>query len=83
MNQTWENGKKSSFAPNFGPFDPNSGCQFFFFKNMAPSVTRNHGQLSSCTISGKTDCSWKNLVRGGQMNRWTEAQEWFHRSLSI
>ena len=25
MNQTWENGKKPSFGPNFGPFDPNLG----------------------------------------------------------
>ena len=29
MNQTWENGKKPSFEPNFGP---NSGCQIFFSK---------------------------------------------------
>ena len=27
----------------------------FFFKNLAPSVTRCHVQLSSCTISGKTN----------------------------
>ena len=26
---------------------------FFSFKNMAPSVTRYYGQLSSCTISEK------------------------------
>ena len=30
-NQTWENGKKPSFWPDFGPFDPNFGCQIFFF----------------------------------------------------
>ena len=28
MNQMWENGKKLSFVPNF---DPNWGCQIFFF----------------------------------------------------
>ena len=28
-----------------------------FFKNPAPSVTRCHGQLSSCTISEKTNDS--------------------------
>ena len=47
--------KKPSFGPNFGPFGPNSGCQMFFFENMAPSVTRYHGHLSSCAISQKTN----------------------------
>ena len=49
--------KKPSFRPNFGPFGPNSGRQFFFFffLNMAPSVSRYHGQLSSCTIPEKTN----------------------------
>ena len=23
MTQTWENGKKPNFGPDFGPFDPN------------------------------------------------------------
>ena len=30
INQTWESGKKTSFEPDFGPFEPNSGRQFFF-----------------------------------------------------
>ena len=30
MNQTWENGKKSSFEPNFGPFGPNLDPKIFF-----------------------------------------------------
>ena len=45
--------KKTSFGPDFDPLGPKSGRQFFFFffKNLAPSVTRYHGQLSSsCTI---------------------------------
>ena len=51
MNQTSENGKKPSFEPDF---DQNPGCHFFFFfKNLASSVTRYHGQLSACTISEK------------------------------
>ena len=25
MNQTWDNGKKSTFGSDFGPFGPNSG----------------------------------------------------------
>ena len=29
MNQTWENDKKPSFGPDFGPFDPNLGPIFF------------------------------------------------------
>ena len=50
------NGKKPSFEPNFGLFAPNSGRQlFFFFKNLTSSVTRYNGQLSSCTISEKTN----------------------------
>ena len=31
MNQTWENGKKPCFGPDFGSFAPNSGHQSFFF----------------------------------------------------
>ena len=30
MNQTWENGKKPNFGPDFGPFGPNLGPQTFF-----------------------------------------------------
>ena len=45
--------KKPSFGPDFGPFGPNSGRQFFFLKNLALPVTRYHGQLPSCTISEK------------------------------
>ena len=42
-----------------------------FFKNLASSVTRYHGQLSSCTISKKTkDPIWENLVT----DRWTDRQ---------
>ena len=29
MNQTWENGKKPSFQPNYGPFGPNLDAQNF------------------------------------------------------
>ena len=31
------------------------GHQYFFFKYLALSVTRYHGQVSSCTISEKTN----------------------------
>ena len=33
MDQTWENGKKTSFEPNCGPLGPNSGRQFFLKKS--------------------------------------------------
>ena len=45
MNQTQENGKKSHFEPDLGPLGSNSDCNFFFFKNLALSVTKYHGQL--------------------------------------
>ena len=31
--QTWENGKKPSFGPNYVPFGPNLGTNFFFQKS--------------------------------------------------
>ena len=43
---------------------------FFFFKNLAPWVTRYHGQLSLCTISEKTnDPIFRKLS-----DRWREGQ---------
>ena len=73
MNQTEENGKKPSFRSNFGPFGPNSGRQIFF-KNLALSVTRYHGQLSSCTISEKTnDPILRKLEK--MRNRGTDGRE--------
>ena len=48
MIQTQENSEKPPFGPKFGP-------QIFFYKNLALSVTRYHGLLLSCTISGKTN----------------------------
>ena len=62
--------KKPSFGPDFGPFGPNAGCYFFFFKNLAPSVTRCHGQLSTCTVSEKTNDSILRKLSDG----WTERQ---------
>ena len=50
MIQTQENGEKPHFGPDLGLLGPKSGREFFFLKNLASSVTRYHGQLSSCTI---------------------------------
>ena len=53
-NQTGEYSKKPSFGQPI----------FFFFKNLARSVIRYHGQLSSCTISEKPiDSILKKLDR--------------------
>ena len=79
-NQTRGNGKKPSFRPDFGPFGPNVGGQFFFFffKNLASIVTRYHGRLSSCTISEKTnDLILRRLSNGrtdGRTDRRTDGR---------
>ena len=73
MIQTKENGKKPHFRPNSGSLGPNSACQIFFFKNLALSVTRYYGQLSSCTISEKTNDSIVRQVYG-QTDGWMDGQ---------
>ena len=47
--------KKTHFGLNLGPLVPDLGHKIFIFRNLAPSVTRCHGQLSSCTISKKSN----------------------------
>ena len=32
MKQTWENGKKPSFGPDFGAFGPNLDPKYFFLR---------------------------------------------------
>ena len=65
-----ENGEKPHFGPDLGLLAPNSCRQIFFFKNLALSVTRYHGQLSLCTISEKTnDPVLKKLGNG-----WTDGR---------
>ena len=85
MIQTQENGEKPYFGPDLGPLGTNPGCQFFF-KNLASSVTRYHGQLSSCKISEKTNDPILRKFTGGQMDGRTDRQadgrERFHRTLS-
>ena len=48
--RTSENGKKSSFRPNFGLLALNLDCQFDFSQNLAASVTRYYGHLSPSSI---------------------------------
>ena len=46
----------------------------FFFKNLAPSVTRSHAQLSSRTISGKTDDPILGKLSDGRTDGRTDGQ---------
>ena len=50
MNQTLGNDKKPILGTDLGPFDPDSGRDFFFFKILAQSAARYHDQLSSSII---------------------------------
>ena len=65
MNQTRENAKKPSFGHNFGP---NSGRQSppHPKNDPAPSVNKSYGQLSSCTISEKTNDPILRKLSDGQ-----------------
>ena len=47
----------------------------FFFKNLAPSVTRCHGLLSSCTISEKTNDPILRKLSDGQTDRQTDKSD--------
>ena len=84
MIRTEGNGEKPHFlGPNLGPLGPDLGCQVFFLKILASSVTRYHGQLSSYTTSRKKMIqSWKNLVMDGQTDGQTDRREWFCKMLS-
>ena len=70
--------KKKIFGTDFGPFDPNSNSQFFF-KHPAPSVTRCHGQLSSCSISEKTNDSTLRKLSDGQMDGQADESDFIGR----
>ena len=81
MNQTWENSKKPSFRPDFGPFDLNLG-QFFFSKNLAPSVPRYHGLLyQHVQYQKKTNDPILRKLWEGRTDGQTDGREWFHKTL--
>ena len=71
---TQENGKKPHFRSHIGEFGPPIFL-FFFFKNLVPSVTRYHGQLSSSTISEKTNDPVLRKFSEGRTDRQTERQK--------
>ena len=52
------------------PHSPQIRAANFFFKNLASLVTRYHGQLSSCTISDKTNDPILRKLSDG----WTDGQ---------
>ena len=76
INQTWEKGKKINFGPDFDPLGQNSGHQFFSLKNLASSVTRYHGHLSSFTILEKTNDPILRKIsdEGGRTDEETDEQ---------
>ena len=49
-------------------------ANFFFFKNLAASVTRNHGQLSPCTISEKTNDPISRKLSDGRTDERTDGE---------
>ena len=71
MNQTWENDKKPSFGPDFGPFGPNAGCYIFFSskiwlrQSLDVMVSYQHVQYQKKLMIQ----SWENLVTDGQNDR--------------
>ena len=72
---TMRNWKKENlFWPIWSKFGPTN----FFSKNIASLVARCHGQLSSSTISEKTNDPILRKLSDGR----TDGREWFHRMLS-
>ena len=58
-----------------GPILSHLAHQFYlFFKNLAPSVTRYHGQLSSRKISEKINDPILRKLTDGWMDRRTDRQ---------
>ena len=62
INQSWENGKKTNFGPNFGPFGPNLTAHPQLQKKKKKNlrvlsllVVRNCSELSVYAISRKTN----------------------------
>ena len=54
MNQTQKNGKKPSFEPDFGPFNPNLGFKFCVCVCILPLLdVRHYCKLSLYAISKK------------------------------
>ena len=75
MIQTQGNGEKPHFGPDLGRLGSNLGCKnYFLSKNLASSVTRYHGHLSSCTISEKTNDPILRKFSDGRIDGRTDGQ---------
>ena len=66
--------QKTHFGTDLGRLGQNSGHQNLFFKSLALSVTRYHGQLSSSTISEKTNALILRKFSDWEMHRWIDRQ---------
>ena len=66
--------KQNNFRSNFGPLGQISATNFFFFENLAWSVTRYLGQLSSGTISEKSNDSILRKLSNGETDGETDGQ---------
>ena len=77
MIQTQENGGKLHFEPDLGPLGLVKFALriYFFFGNLASSVTRYHGQLSSCAISEKTNDPILRKLSDGRTDGQTDGRE--------
>ena len=70
VNQTWENSnKKKVSGPPFTHL-AQIRAAIIFIKNVAASVTGSHGQLSSYTISEKTN----DPILRKPSDRWTDGR---------
>ena len=84
MIQTQGNDKKPQFGPNLGPLGPIWATKCFF-KILAFSVTRYHGQLSSFTILQKTSDpifikfsdGWTDRLMDRGTDRLTRVISWY------
>ena len=72
MIQTQEDGKKPYLGPDLARWARIWAANFFFFKNLALSVTRYHGQLSSCTKSEKSNDPFLRKLSDGQTDGRTD-----------
>ena len=63
------------FGPDLVPLGPKFGPPNFFPKNAALSVTRFRSQLSSCTISGKTNDLISRKFSDGRTDGQTDGRD--------
>ena len=83
MIQTQENDEKPHFRSDLGPLPRIQTAKFFFFKNLALSVTRFQCQLSSCTISEKTNDPILRKLSNGRTDQPTEGREYYYHYFSL